>query len=392
MSATQAAVELRGVTKTFGGTTAVESLDLTVPRGAMYGFIGPNGAGKTTSIRIIMSILFPDSGELKVLGRDSALDAKDKIGYLPEERGVYRKMRVAAYLGYIARLKGVPEKGLAERVSAYIARVGLAGVEGKRCEELSKGMLQKIQFVAAIIHEPDLLILDEPFSGLDPVSMRLLREQIVAEHARGATILFSTHVMQQAEEICDHVVMIHRGRKVLDDPVGSIRSRYDARALVLEPLDANADVGPVRALADVARCEWHEGALPRRAQRRRRRRRCDRADRRRAAGRADRSETAASRGRVRADRSGRRRVGRRGARFARRARGPKRPGGDMSKVLQIAAREFVATVYTKAFIIGLLMFPAIVGVMALVGPQAVRRLTATSRSRASSRSSIRPAR
>jgi ABC-2 type transport system ATP-binding protein len=260
VSATQAAVELRGVTKTFGGTTAVANLDLTVPRGALYGFIGPNGAGKTTSIRMIMSILFPDTGQLKVLGRDSALDAKDKIGYLPEERGVYRKMRVAAYLMYIARLKGVPEKGLVERVSASIARVGLAGVEGKRCEELSKGMLQKIQFVAAIIHEPDLLILDEPFSGLDPVSMRLLREQIVAEHARGATILFSTHVMQQAEEICDHVVMIHRGRKVLDDPVSSIRSRYDPRGLVLEPLDANADVAPVRTLADVESCERREGA------------------------------------------------------------------------------------------------------------------------------------
>jgi ABC-2 type transport system ATP-binding protein len=259
VSATQAAVELRGVTKTFGGTTAVASLDLTVPRGALYGFIGPNGAGKTTSIRMIMSILFPDSGELRVLGRASALDAKDKIGYLPEERGVYRKMRVAAYLTFIARLKGVPEKGLAERVSAYVARVGLAGVEGKRCEELSKGMLQKIQFVAAIIHEPDLLILDEPFSGLDPVSMRQLRELILAEHARGATILFSTHVMQQAEEICDHVVMIHRGIKVLDDPVGSIRSRYDTRALVLEPLDAHADVARVRSLADVASCERHEG-------------------------------------------------------------------------------------------------------------------------------------
>jgi ABC-2 type transport system ATP-binding protein len=259
VSATHAAVELRGVTKTFGGTTAVASLDLTVPRGALYGFIGPNGAGKTTSIRMIMSILFPDSGELRVLGRASALDAKDKIGYLPEERGVYRKMRVAAYLAFIARLKGMPEKGLKQRVSAYVARVGLAGVEGKRCEELSKGMLQKIQFVAAIIHEPDLLILDEPFSGLDPVSTRQLRELILAEHQRGATILFSTHVMQQAEEICDHVVMIHRGNKVLDDPVSSIRSRYDTRALVLEPLDAHADVARVRTLADVASCERHEG-------------------------------------------------------------------------------------------------------------------------------------
>jgi len=260
MTVSGAAIELRGVTKTFGSQTAVANLDLSIPRGALYGFIGPNGAGKTTSIRMIMSILFPDSGELTVLGHSSALEAKDKIGYLPEERGVYRKMRVGAYLAFIAKLKGVPEKGLAERVRAFVARVGLAGVEGKRCEELSKGMSQKIQFVAAILHEPELLILDEPFSGLDPVSMRLLREQIVAEHERGATILFSTHVMQQAEEICDHVVMIHRGSKVLDDPVSSIRRRYDPRALVLEPLDAAADVARVRALAEVESCAARDGA------------------------------------------------------------------------------------------------------------------------------------
>ena len=206
------------MTKTFGALTAVERLDLTIPRGALYGFIGPNGAGKTTTIRMIMSILLADSGELRVLGKASALEAKDRIGYLPEERGVYRKMKVAAYLAYIARLKGMPERGLRERVYAAIERIGLAGVENKRCEELSKGMSQKIQFLAAIIHEPDLVILDEPFSGLDPVSTRLLREQILAEHRRGATVLFSTHVMPQAEEICDHVVMIYRGQKVLDDP------------------------------------------------------------------------------------------------------------------------------------------------------------------------------
>jgi ABC-2 type transport system ATP-binding protein len=254
------AIDLRDVTKTFGSQTAVSHLDLTIPRGALYGFIGPNGAGKTTSIRMIMAILFPDSGKLSVLGHKSALEAKDKIGYLPEERGVYRKMRVGAYLTYIAKLKGVPEKGLAERIKTGIARVGLAGTEGKRCEELSKGMLQKIQFVAAIIHEPELLILDEPFSGLDPVSMRLLREQILAEHARGATILFSTHVMQQAEEICDHVVMIHRGLKVLDDPVSSIHRRHNPRALVLEPLDPSADLGRVRALVEVESCTAHDGA------------------------------------------------------------------------------------------------------------------------------------
>jgi ABC-2 type transport system ATP-binding protein len=248
---TSAAVSLFGVTKTFGGTTAVDALDLTIPRGALYGFIGPNGAGKTTSIRLIMSILFPDAGEVSVLGHKSALEAKDRIGYLPEERGVYRKMKVGTYLGFIARLKGMREQGLGKRVRELVGRVGLAGVEDKRCEDLSKGMLQKIQFVAAIVHGPDLLILDEPFSGLDPVSMRLLRDLIIAEHQRGATILFSTHVMHQAEEICDHIVMIHRGRKVLDDPVGHIRGRHDSRVITVEPLHDGNDLASVRSLAQV---------------------------------------------------------------------------------------------------------------------------------------------
>jgi ABC-2 type transport system ATP-binding protein len=259
MTATEAAIDLRGVTKTFGGLTAVDGLDLTIPRGGLYGFIGPNGAGKTTSIRMIMSILFADRGEVRVLGHASALEAKDRIGYLPEERGVYRKMKVAAYLAFIARLKGVAEKGMSERIERLIERVGLAGVGEKRCEELSKGMLQKIQFVAAIIHEPELLILDEPFSGLDPVSMRLLRDQIVAEHRRGATILFSTHVMHQAEEICDHVVMIHRGRKVLDDPVSSIQRRYDPRAVRFELLDPGAGAAAVSALPEIQSCVQNEG-------------------------------------------------------------------------------------------------------------------------------------
>jgi ABC-2 type transport system ATP-binding protein len=254
-----AAIDLRGVTKTFGALKAVDHLDLVIPRGAIYGFIGPNGAGKTTTIRMIMSILLADAGEVRVLGRRSALEAKDRIGYLPEERGLYRKMRVAAYLSYIARLKGVPEPGLRERVLAAIERIGLTGVESKRCEELSKGMSQKIQFLAAIIHEPDLLILDEPFSGLDPVSTRLLREQILAEHRRGATVLFSTHVMPQAEEVCDHVVMIHRGQKVLDDPVSAILRPTDARSLKFQPLVSGADVSAVRALPEIETCVAAEG-------------------------------------------------------------------------------------------------------------------------------------
>ena len=252
---TATAILLKGVTKTFGATTAVQDLNLEIPSGALYGFIGPNGAGKTTSIRMIMSILFPDSGELSILGRASGLEAKDRIGYLPEERGVYRKMRVEAFLTYMGRLKGVSDAGLPKRVQLSLERVGLGETSRKRCEELSKGMLQKVQFLAAIIHEPALIILDEPFSGLDPISMRLLRDLIVEEHRRGATILFSTHVMPQAEEICQNVVMIHQGRKVLDEQIGTIRRRYDPRAIQFEPLDPNADVTPIRALSEVERVE-----------------------------------------------------------------------------------------------------------------------------------------
>jgi ABC-2 type transport system ATP-binding protein len=249
------AISMRGVSKRFGPMMAVQHLDLAVPRGALYGVIGPNGAGKTTTIRMIMSILLPDSGELSVLGHASALEAKDRIGYLPEERGLYRKMRVASFLTYIGRLKGVPDEVLANRVPQALERIGLAGTARKRCEELSKGMQQKVQFLSAIIHQPDLLILDEPFSGLDPVSTRQLRDLILAEHARGATILFSTHVMAHAERICDHIVMIHRGEKRLDQPVAAIRAQFDPRAITFEPLDPEADVSALSALAGVERVD-----------------------------------------------------------------------------------------------------------------------------------------
>ena len=248
------ALRLQGVRKTFGTAIAVHDLDLEVPTGALYGVIGPNGAGKTTTIRLIMSILFADAGELTVLGHRSALDAKDRIGYLPEERGVYRKMQVGAFLTYMAQLKGV-RGDIAPRVRRGLERAGLGGTDRKRCEELSKGMLQKVQFLAAIIHQPDLLILDEPFSGLDPVGARLLRGLVQEEHRRGATIMLSTHVMAHAEEICEHVVMIHRGGKVLDDSVAAIRRRYDPRTIQFEPLDPAADLGALRALAEIEQIE-----------------------------------------------------------------------------------------------------------------------------------------
>jgi ABC-2 type transport system ATP-binding protein len=255
-----AALELRNLRKTFGKTVAVEGMDLEVPQGAIYGVIGPNGAGKTTCIRMIMSILFPDSGELSVLGRRSALEAKDRIGYLPEERGVYRKMKVGAFLVYMAQLKGLSTEDAWSRIPRLLQEIGLPGVESKRCEDLSKGMLQRVQFLAAVIHEPDLLILDEPFSGQDPVSVRMLRDHILKENRRGATVLLSTHVMANAEEMCQHVVMIHQGRKVLDEAMAGLRRQFDPQTILFEPLDTNANPSILTVIGGVQRVESHDGS------------------------------------------------------------------------------------------------------------------------------------
>jgi ABC-2 type transport system ATP-binding protein len=246
-----AVLELQDVRKSFGDKIAIESLDLAIPQGVTYGLIGPSGAGKTTAIRMIMSILFPDRGRISVLGQASALDAKDRIGYLPEERGSYRKMTVGAFLTYIGCLKGRTRAQAFGRADRLLGRLGLPDVTTKKCEDLSKGMLQRVQFVAAIVNEPDLLILDEPFSGLDPISVRLLKEVIAEEHQRGATIIFSTHVMAHAEELCQQIVMIHQGRKVLDEPISGLRRQYDTRRVQLEPLDPNANLLALQTVAGV---------------------------------------------------------------------------------------------------------------------------------------------
>ncbi|MBK7405012.1 MAG: ATP-binding cassette domain-containing protein [Phycisphaerales bacterium] len=229
-------------------------MHLRVPDGGLYGFIGPNGAGKTTTIRMIMSILFPDAGRLSVLGKSSAVESKDQIGYLPEERGVYKKMRVGAFLRFMGRLKGVDGPDVDRRVRDWLERVSLADCYKKRCDELSKGMQQKVQFIASVLHEPQLIILDEPFSGLDPVNMRLLRDLILEQHNAGRTVIFSTHVMHQAEQLCDHIVMINQGAKVLDATLEEIRARHDPRTIVFEPAnaagaDAVASIPGVRAVS-----------------------------------------------------------------------------------------------------------------------------------------------
>ncbi|MDZ4831435.1 MAG: ATP-binding cassette domain-containing protein [Phycisphaerae bacterium] len=234
-SASGAAIVLTKVDKHFGNTHAVRSLDLVVPHGSICGFLGPNGAGKSTSIRMIMSIFYPDSGEVRVLG-GSALENKDKIGYLPEERGLYRTMRVAEFLAYLGRLKGLTASAASKRALAWLDRIALPGVAKKRCQELSKGMQQKVQFIAAVLHEPDLLILDEPFSGLDPVNARLMMRLIDELHQEGRTIIFSTHQMHTAEKLCDRVVLINRGQKLLDATLDEVRTAFDPRTLAVEPL------------------------------------------------------------------------------------------------------------------------------------------------------------
>jgi ABC-2 type transport system ATP-binding protein len=230
------AIELQHISKSFGDTKAVQNLDLEIPQGSMCGFLGPNGAGKSTTIRMIMSIIHADSGSINVLGTN-ALNAKDRIGYLPEERGVYRKMKVCKFIEYIANLKGMYGPSLRKIIPDWLERIELPNVENKKCEELSKGMQQKVQFLAAVIHEPELIILDEPFSGLDPVNARVIGKVINDLHKEGRTILFSTHILYQAEQICDRIIMIDQGTKVLDGSISSIQEQFDPRVVQVEPVN-----------------------------------------------------------------------------------------------------------------------------------------------------------
>jgi ABC-2 type transport system ATP-binding protein len=217
-------VELHGVSKSFARTLAVDKLDLVVPEGSIYGFIGPNGSGKTTTLRLILRIFQPDAGRVAVFGSDEGHVADERIGYLPEERGLYKRMKVRSLIEYFARLKGFYDCRAA--VDEWLGRLDAAHWADKKIESLSKGMAQKVQFIAAVIARPRLLILDEPFSGLDPVNMEVLKEAALSLRDEGATIIFSTHDMSVAEKLCDTVFMIFQGRKVLDGSLASIQSRY----------------------------------------------------------------------------------------------------------------------------------------------------------------------
>jgi len=259
MQQSDPAIRIRGVTKTFGSKTAVSNLDLDVPTGSVCGFLGPNGAGKTTTIRMVMSIFGPDSGTIEVLGKKSAIESKDRIGYLPEERGVYKKMRVGDFVRYMATLKGVPSAGINQKIDDWLERLELPGVRKKKCEELSKGMQQKVQYLAAVIHEPELIILDEPFSGLDPVNVRLIRSLIDELRTEGKTIIFSTHVLSSAEALCDRIFMINNGQKVLDGSIDAIRAKFDPKTIVVEPLEASDGAFAAIESTEGVRSAMHSG-------------------------------------------------------------------------------------------------------------------------------------
>lgn len=213
------ALEVKGLTKTFSGFPAVRDVSFSVPAGSITGFLGPNGAGKTTTLRMALGIIRPDAGEALLFGAPPTLKTLDRVGFLPEERGVYRKMTAEQVIALFARLKGLPAAEARRRAASALERFGLAASAGKKIKELSKGMAQKVQIIAAIIHEPDFIILDEPFSGLDPVNQAMLEEVILEQAAAGRTILFSTHVMAQAERICDRIVLMARGQKIFDGKV-----------------------------------------------------------------------------------------------------------------------------------------------------------------------------
>jgi ABC-2 type transport system ATP-binding protein len=248
------AIALHSITKRFGSHVAVDDLSLEVPAGSVYGFIGPNGSGKTTTIRMILHILLPDRGRIEVFGDSRTDTVRDKIGYLPEERGLYKKMKVQRLLRYYGRLKGKPLLDIDKTVNRWIDRMDLRPWLDKPIEALSKGMAQKVQFMAAIIAEPELLILDEPFSGLDPVNAEVLKDAVLDVRRAGTTVVFSTHDMGVAERMCDRIFMIYKGRKVLDGTMDQIQAVYGADTVRVR-VDGGADV--LRALPGVTSVNDH---------------------------------------------------------------------------------------------------------------------------------------
>jgi ABC-2 type transport system ATP-binding protein len=246
------ALVCRQLVKEFEGTRAVDGLDLTVPSGTIFGLLGPNGSGKTTTIRTSLGIYKPDGGSVEILASRDPLAVRHRTGYLPEERGLYAKMKVREQLAFLASIRGL---GLAEsdrRAGAWLDRVGLAARAQSLTRELSKGMQQKVQFAAAVIHDPELVVLDEPFSGLDPVNSRLLKELILEQRARGSTVILSTHRMEEVESLCEFICLLDHGRPVLNGRMKDIKAAYGRNTIAVEYAGA---AGRLEGIAGVQACD-----------------------------------------------------------------------------------------------------------------------------------------
>jgi ABC-2 type transport system ATP-binding protein len=224
-------LEIADVAKRYARVVAVERLSFAVGRGSVFGLLGPNGAGKTTTLRMIMRISLPDAGSIRLGGVEIDDRLRERIGYLPEERGLYRKMRVLDHLGFLGEVRGLSRSEARRRGMSWLERLGLTEKASARGEELSKGMQQKVQFAATVIHEPELVILDEPFTGLDPIATRVMKDEIAGMRAQGRTVVFSTHVLPQAEELCDHLCLINRGRAILTGSLAEVRGRHGRPSL-----------------------------------------------------------------------------------------------------------------------------------------------------------------
>lgn len=226
-------LRVENVTKRYGDFTAVENLSFEIRAGKVFGFLGPNGAGKTTTIRMIVGITAPDAGKIELFGEKVSSSIQDKIGYLPEERGLYKKMKIFEQLRYFAALKNIPQKTADERIDFWLERFKLQEWKKKKANDLSKGMQQKIQFISTVLHEPDLLILDEPFSGLDPINVETLLEVIAELKANGKTIIFSTHLMETAERLCDDIILMNKSRKIVGGKLRDVKASFGKNRIAL---------------------------------------------------------------------------------------------------------------------------------------------------------------
>jgi ABC-2 type transport system ATP-binding protein len=249
-------VEFESVSKSFSEMSVIRDISFSVSQGEIFGLLGPNGAGKTTLIRLLLDIIRPDAGEIHVFGDFLIPVAKNRIGYLPEERGLYRKTRLLDMLVYLAQLKGMPKKQAHLKAESLLKSLDLYQYKNKKVEELSKGMQQQIQFLSTIIHDPELVILDEPFSGLDPVSTKAVKNRILELRAAGKTIILSTHMMEQAQTLCDRILMLNKGRRVLYGPVDDIRRERGKNSMIVEFAE-KGDLNAIREISGIKKIVEH---------------------------------------------------------------------------------------------------------------------------------------